>query len=242
MNTYIEEKSNFSKSFIISLLLHVLVVVIALFASGVTPPAKYGATTVLNMEFMDGVEQESKPEVIPEEKTDIKPPVKDNNDPVSEKMKENTPDAKTPPKGMIAGAFDAVDSNLLNLEYKESSLHVKIRYSAGWSFLDNNEKSKLDAVTFWNPNIPNSPWVQLKVVDKYLFRESRYKTKEELDDYTAYYNKEEELEGEVKFEVYLRTDSSEDYIITFRVKGSDSFRQYRPVFMAMLKSFMFGLF
>ncbi|MBK8662474.1 MAG: hypothetical protein IPN18_11960 [Ignavibacteriales bacterium] len=242
MNSYIEEKSNFSKSFFISLILHILIVVVAFAAAGVTPPSKYGATTVLNMEFMDGDKEEVKPETIPEEKPDIKPVERENNDPVSEKVKEKSPEKSTAPKGMIAGAFDAVDSTLLNLEYKESSLHVKIRYSAGWTFLDNNEKSKLDAVTFWNPNIPNSPWVQLKVVDKYLFRENRYKTKEELDSYTAYYNSEEELEGEVKFEVYLRTDSSEDYIITFRIKGRDAFRQYRPVFMAMLKSFKFGLF
>ncbi len=67
---------------------------------------------------------------------------------------------------MIAGAFAAVDSTLLNLEYKESSLHEKIRYSAGWTFIDNNEKSKLDAVTFWNPKYPEFAWVQLKVGDQ----------------------------------------------------------------------------
>ena len=53
MDTYIEEKSNFSKSFFISLTLHILIVIIALAIAGVTPPAKYGATTVLNMEFME---------------------------------------------------------------------------------------------------------------------------------------------------------------------------------------------
>ncbi|OQY74304.1 MAG: hypothetical protein B6D45_07120, partial [Ignavibacteriales bacterium UTCHB3] len=169
-------------------------------------------------------------------------PAKHSPVPVSNQTQKPTPAETAGKKGVIAGAFDAVDSTLLTLEYKENTLNVRIRYSAGWSFLDNNEKSKLDAVTFWNPSLPNSPWVQLKVTDKYLFRESRYKHKEEFKDYTAYYNDEEETEGEVKFEIYLRTNSSEDYEITFRVKGAETFRQYRPVFMAMLKSFKFGLF
>ncbi len=62
--------------------------VVAFTAAGVTPPSKYGTTTVLNMEFMDGDKEEVKTETIPEEKPEIKPVEEENNDPVSEKVKE----------------------------------------------------------------------------------------------------------------------------------------------------------
>lgn len=221
----------------VSLGIHLLVVVLAVVISRFASTPQFGSKMVLQMTFdrsdevVEQVQQE-KP-LLPEQPKD--------DDPSAKKEPSQQP-PKPAPKGLIAGAFDAVDSTLLDLEYKETTLNVRMRYSEGWAFLDDKGSSKLDAVTFWNPNVPNSPWVQLKVTDKYLFRESRYKQKEEFDDYTVYYNVEEELEGEVKFEVYLRTETSEDYIITYRVKGMDTFKKYRPVFMAMLKSFRFGLF
>ncbi len=237
MTVHVEEETHYPKALAISVALHLFVIVAAVVVSRYASAPQFGSKMVLQMTFDRSEEaaeqiQEEKP-LLPEQ------PKKD--DPAAKKDPSKQP-PKPAPKGLIAGAFDAVDSTLLDLEYKETTLNVRMRYSEGWAFLDNNGGSKLDAVTFWNPNIPNSPWVQLKVTDKYLFRESRYKHKEELDDYTVYYNDEEELEGEVKFEVYLRTDSSEDYIITYRVKGMDTFKKYKPVFMAMLKSFRFGLF
>lgn len=237
MNVYIEERSVFPKALMVSLGIHLLVVVLAVVISRFASTPQFGSKMVLQMTFdrsdevVEQVQQE-KP-LLPEQPKD--------DDPSAKKEPSQQP-PKPAPKGLIAGAFDAVDSTLLDLEYKETTLNVRMRYSEGWAFLDDKGSSKLDAVTFWNPNVPNSPWVQLKVTDKYLFRESRYKQKEEFDDYTVYYNVEEELEGEVKFEVYLRTETSEDYIITYRVKGMDTFKKYRPVFMAMLKSFRFGLF
>ncbi|MCA0389133.1 MAG: hypothetical protein LCH52_11635 [Bacteroidetes bacterium] len=240
MEVIISERSFFPRALAISLAIHLLVVAAAVVVSRFSSAPKYGSLNTLNMVF-DDTEQSDTPPELPMDKPETKPVPKDDNA-VVRKQDQSQPPPPAAPKGLIAGAFDSVDSSLVTLEYKESTLNVKIKYSAGWAFLDNNERSKLDAVTFWNPNVPNSPWVQLKVTDKYLFRESRYKTKEELDSYTAFYNKEEVTEGEVKFEIYLRTKSSEDYILTFRVKGEDTFRKYRPVFMAMLKSFKFGLF
>lgn len=240
MEVLFSERSFFPRALAISLAIHLLVVAGAVIVSRFSSAPKYGSLHTLNMVF-DNSEQSDTPPELPKDKPETKPVPKDD-DPAVKKQDQSQPPPPATPKGLIAGAFDSVDSSLVTLEYKESTLNVKIKYSAGWAFLDNNERSKLDAVTFWNPNVPNSPWVQLKVTDKYLFRESRYKTKEELDSYTAFYNKEEVIEGEVKFEIYLRTKSSEDYILTFRVKGEDTFRKYRPVFMAMLKSFKFGLF
>lgn len=237
MIVQVEEESQFPKALVISVAMHLLVIVAAVLVSRYVSSPQFGSKMVLQMTFdrsdevVEQVQQE-KP-LLPEQPK--------NDDPSAKKDPSQQP-PKPAPKGLIAGAFDAVDSTLLDLEYKETTLNVRMRYSEGWAFLDDNGGSKLDAVTFWNPNIPNSPWVQLKVTDKYLFRESRYKHKEELEDYTVYYNDEKEMEGEVKFEVYLRTDTSEDYIITYRVKGMDTFKKYRPVFMAMLKSFRFGLF
>ncbi len=243
MNEYTEEKSRFPVALMISVSIHVIVVIAAIITSKYGPAPQFGSKMVFQMSFdRSGEVTEQKPEskpLQPEQPVDKDPGVK--RDPVTKTESTGSKSGSTT-KGVIAGAFDSVDSTLLNFEYKENTLHVRMKYSEGWAFLDNNEHSKLDAVTFWNPNIPNSPWVQLKVTDKYLFRESRYKHKEELDDYTVYYNDEKELEGEVKFEVYLRTGSSEDYIITYRVKGMDTFKTYKPVFMAMLKSFRFGLF
>ncbi len=241
MEVLLNEKSFFSRALAISVAIHLLIVVAAVMVYRFSSPPKYGSLNTLNMVF-DNSDRTETPTELPKEKPETKPAQPKDNEAAVKKKDESNPPPPSAPKGLIAGAFDAVDSSLLSLEYKESTLNVKIKYSEGWAFLDNNERSKLDAVTFWNPNIPNSPWVQLKVTDKYLFRESRYKTKEELDSYTAFYNKEEVTEGEVKFEIYLRTKSSEDYILTFRVKGEDTFRKYRPVFMAMLKSFKFGLF
>ncbi len=243
MEDYIEEKSQFPKAFVISVSIHVMFVVAALVISRYASAPQFGSKMVLQMSFdRSGEVAEQIPEnkpLLPDRPVDNDPGVK--SEPVAKKESGGAK-SESAPKGVIAGAFDSVDSTLLDLEYKENTLHVRMKYSEGWAFLDNNERSKLDAVTFWNPNVPNSPWVQLKVTDKYLFRESRYKHKEELDDYTVYYNDEKELEGEVKFEVYLRTGTSEDYIITYRVKGMDTFKKYKPVFMAMLKSFRFGIF
>ncbi len=233
----IEEESQFPKALVLSVVLHLLVIVAAVVISRYASAPQFGSKMVLQMTF--DRPDESVEQVQPEKP--LLPEQPKDDDPLAKKDPSKQP-PKPAPKGLIAGAFDTVDSTLLDLEYKETTLHVRMRYSEGWAFLDNNERSKLDAVTFWNPNIPNSPWVQLKVTDKYLFRESRYKHKEELDEYIVYYNDEKELEGEVKFEVYLRTESSEDYIITYRVKGMDTFKKYKPVFMAMLKSFRFGLF
>ena len=240
MEVLFSERSFFPRALAISLAIHLLVVAGAVIVSRFNSAPQYGSLNTLNMVF-DNSEQSDTPPELPKDKPETQPVPKDD-DPAVKKQDQSQPPPPATPKGLIAGAFDSVDSSLVTLEYKESTLNVKIKYSAGWAFLDNNERSKLDAVTFWNPNLPNSPWVQLKVTDKYLFRESRYKIKEELDSYTAFYNKEEVTEGEVKFEIYLRTKSSEDYILTFRVKGEDTFRKYRPVFMAMLKSFKFGLF
>ncbi len=233
----IEEESQFPKALVLSVVLHLLVIVAAVVISRYASAPQFGSKMVLQMTF--DRPDESVEQVQPEKP--LLPEQPKDDDPLAKKDPSKQP-PKPAPKGLIAGAFDTVDSTLLDLEYKETTLNVRMRYSEGWAFLDNNERSKLDAVTFWNPNIPNSPWVQLKVTDKYLFRESRYKHKEELDEYIVYYNDEKELEGEVKFEVYLRTESSEDYIITYRVKGMDTFKKYKPVFMAMLKSFRFGLF
>ncbi|KAA0250140.1 MAG: hypothetical protein EDM75_13075 [Chlorobiota bacterium] len=237
MNVYIEEQSLFPKSLAISVAIHLLVVVAVVVISRFASAPQFGSKMALQMTF-DRTDEVV--EQVPQEKPLLPEQPKDD-DPSAKKEPSQQP-PKPAPKGLIAGAFDAVDSTLLDLEYKETTLNVRMRYSEGWAFLDDKGSSKLDAVTFWNPNVPNSPWVQLRVTDKYLFRESRYKQKEEFDDYTVYYNAEEELEGEVKFEVYLRTETSEDYIITYRVKGMDTFKKYRPVFMAMLKSFRFGLF
>ena len=139
---------------------------------------------------------------------------------LEEKLKESTVEKITKSEGSKdselpeAGNFfsfkdENVDTTLLEQLYSEQTLNVRVKYPAGWQFMDQNNKGKLDGVTFWatpgNYNPP--PYIHLEVIEKYLFSESRYKYKRKMNDFTAFYNEPEELSGQVSQEVYCRTDS-----------------------------------
>ncbi len=144
-------------------------------------------------------------------------------------------------KGIGTGIANG-DTSGLGSVYAEGTLNVRMRYPSGWKFIDQNRKSKLDGVTFigYAVDPANSPYVILQVKEKYLFRESKYKNKEELKNYTIYYNDPEELEGQVSQTLYIRTEGDEDYSIKLIVNGMDRFKDYQPVFFSMIKSFRFG--
>ena len=60
---------------------------------------------------------------------------------------------------------EIVDTTLLEQLYSEQTLNVRVKYPAGWKFIDQNNNGKLDGVTFWaaavNYNPP--PYIHLEV-------------------------------------------------------------------------------
>lgn len=135
-----------------------------------------------------------------------------------------------------------VDTTLLEQLYSEQTLNVRVKYPAGWKFIDQNNKGKLDGVTFWasagNYNPP--PYIHLEVKEKYLFSENRYQYSNEVNDFTVYYNEPEELSGQVSQEVYCRTESENDFSIKLIIRGKEQFKSFQPRFFGMIKSFKFG--
>ncbi len=131
---------------------------------------------------------------------------------------------------------------MLEQLYSEQTLNVRVKYPAGWKFIDQNNNGKLDGVTFWasasNYNPP--PYIHLEVKEKYLFSKNRYQSSKEMRDFTAYYNEPEELSGQVSQEVYCRTESETDFSIKLIINGREQFKSFQPRFFGMIKSFKFG--
>lgn len=134
------------------------------------------------------------------------------------------------------------DTTGLRNIYSEKTLNVRIKYPAGWNFIDANVKRKLDGVTFWGLTdiYDPPPYIHLEVKEKYLFNPSRYKYSEEFEDYTIYYNDPEETADQYTQIIYIRTEDDEDYSLKLIMKGKESFKTFQPVFFGMLKTFKFG--
>jgi hypothetical protein len=149
--------------------------------------------------------------------------------------------AATPVTNISFNSTNTDTSNLKNI-YSESTLNVSIKYPAGWAYIDQNRKNKLDGVTFMaaSGNIQPPPYVHLAVQDKDIFMESRYKYSIKTWNYIAYYNDPEEMAGQVSQVFYIRTETDEDYSIKFIMNGMDNFKAYQPVFFGMVKTFKFG--
>lgn len=134
------------------------------------------------------------------------------------------------------------DSTNLEHIYKEPTLNVRIKYPAGWTYVDQQISNKLDGITFWS--IDNSfnppPYVNIEVVDKYLFNPAKYKYRYKFKNFEGFYNGPEEMEGQVSQQIYVRTNDDEDFIIKLIVNGKENFNMFQPVFFAMINSFRFG--
>ncbi len=141
-------------------------------------------------------------------------------------------------------SFTDIIADTTNLDqiYSEPTLNVSIKYPKGWTFIDQNQKDKLDGVTFWETdglyNPP--PYIHLEVVDNEMFLEKRYAYKINLEKYKAYYNDPEEMQGYLTQVVYIRTENDEDFKIKLMMKGETEFKAFQPRFWAILKSFKFG--
>lgn len=134
------------------------------------------------------------------------------------------------------------DSTSLNQIYHESTLNVRLKYPAGWVYVDQQRKNKLDGITFWaaagNYNPP--PYIHVEVVNKFMFIPDQYKYKYEFKDFEGYYNDPVELANQVTQSIYLRTDDDEDFIIKLIMTGKDQFNSFQPIFFSMVNSFKFG--
>ena len=134
------------------------------------------------------------------------------------------------------------DTSGLDQIYNEPTLNVTIKYPAGWTYVDQDLKNRLDGVTFWS-NIGNyspPPYIHLEVKDKSLFSESRYKYKLKMRGYELYYNDPEKLEGQITQTIYIRTNTEEDFSLELIMEGEEAFKSFQPVFFGMIKTFKFG--
>ncbi|MGE5431117.1 MAG: hypothetical protein ACM3QX_08590 [Syntrophomonadaceae bacterium] len=140
---------------------------------------------------------------------------------------------------MSSGGFDSTG---LSQVYQESTLKVNMKYPAGWVYMDQQRKRKLDGITFWasagSYNPP--PYIHVEVVEKYIFNPDQYRYTYDFKRFTGYYNDPEELENQVSQTIYIRTGDDEDYSIKLIISGREAFKEFQPVFFAMVKSFRFG--
>ncbi|GAB4294272.1 MAG: hypothetical protein Kow0098_15750 [Ignavibacteriaceae bacterium] len=134
------------------------------------------------------------------------------------------------------------DSSSLEQIYTEPTLNVELKYPAGWTYIDQNVKNKLDGVTFWlnSDKYDPPPYIHLEVMEKYLFDPRRFSDSLKLKDFTLYYNEPEETAGFIKQVVYIRTGTEVDFSIKLMMVGKDQFRSFQPTFFAIVKSFRFG--
>lgn len=254
--------------FILSVLLHAALFAGAVFLYQVSPSVSGGgggyveiSASDINSEGVPVSKQEVK-KIIPNELDD-----KETKKTISDELVENVPSKlNIPEESRITGKINksaitssegssksnvgkyrgysanAGDTTSLQQVYSEKSLNVTINYPIGWTFLDQNKRSKLDGVTFWanDGSFNPPPYVFLEVKEKYLFNAAQFKYKTKTLNSEIYYNDPEEMEGQVSQIFYFRTKDDEDYSIKLIMNGREAFSAFQPVFFGMIKTFRFG--
>ncbi len=164
--------------------------------------------------------------------------------PAKENEKKPEKELADNPAGAVFYDFSsaAADSSELVQTYSESTLDVSVKYPAGWTYIDQNVKSKLDGVTFWTTSTGFNPppYVHIEVKDKDLFNSKRFSHSYKTRNYTVYYNEPEELEGQITQIIYIRTNTEKDFSLKLIMKGREAFREFQPIFFGMVKSFKYG--
>lgn len=185
----------------------------------------------------------------PEKTADEQKKEIDKTEPVqkipAEEKKENK-EKESPENTAAALYYDfskvPADTSGLVQIYKENTLDVSLKYPAGWTYIDQNVKNKLDGVTFWTTSTKFNPppYVHIEVKDKDLFNPGRFKHNYRTRNYTAYYNEPVELEGQITQIIYIRTNTEKDFSLKLIMNGKEAFREFQPVFFGMVKSFKYG--
>lgn len=230
------------KSFSASVLIHIAVIAVSILAVNFSSKPR-------SSEF---VEVQTK-EFISEKNDFVKEEIQNDDEEIADEKESALEEKEIKPKEILAEkkeekkpaanmSFENADTSSLAQVYSESTLNVSIRYPKGWAFIDQNNNSRLDGVTFWGAasqfNPP--PYVHLEVKEKYLFNPKRYKNKLQLDDAVAHYNSPKELAGQVSQEFYIRTETDVDFSLKLIMKGENNFLLFQPDFLGMLKTFRFG--
>lgn len=177
------------------------------------------------------VQSDNQPELKPAEKE-----ISDNAQQLQQLIKENKTDLTNnvilDPEEILA------DTTNLDQIYAEETLNLSIKYPRGWTYIDQNRKNKLDGVTFWSlEGIYNPPpYIHLEVVEKYLFNPNRYKYKARQFNCEWYFNDPVNIEGQISQEIYVRTDSKEDFVVKLIMKGEEQFKSFQSKFFAIVKS------
>jgi len=139
--------------------------------------------------------------------------------------------------------FSELDADTSDLQqvYYETTLDVTIKYPAGWTYIDQNVKNKLDGVTFWvlNSEIKPPPYVHLEVLDKYWFNPAIFNDSLKISDFLVYYSEPKEMEGQITQVLYIRTDIDEDFSLKIMVNNWENYRNFQPKLLGMLKTFDF---
>lgn len=228
----IDENKNWIRNFSISIIIHLLFIAIFIFFYGLQDErGKINSLffTVDTKEFVN-----PKANLMEEQMDD---PIKQEQLLPNEQTTEAVQELKT-----VSFSDIIADTTNLDQVYTESTLNVSIKYPKGWTFIDQNKKKKLDGVTFWasdgqyNP----PPYIHLEVVGNDMFIEKRFSYKIKLENYQAYYNDPEEMQGYMTQIFYIRTGNDEDFRLKLMMKGKTEFYSFQPKFWAILKSFNFG--
>jgi hypothetical protein len=168
--------------------------------------------------------------------------ISDNSQQLNQPIQENKSDNNVVinPEEIIA------DTTNLDQIYAERTLNLSIKYPRGWTYIDQNKKNKLDGVTFWSvEGIYNPPpYIHLEVVEKYMFNPNRFKYKAKQFNCEWYFNDPVNLEGQISQEIYIRTETDEDFIVKIIMVGEEQFSSFQPKFYAIVKSLEFkrGIF
>jgi hypothetical protein len=164
-----------------------------------------------------------------------------------EELIDNDPEELSNPADVSASqnfSFRDINADTTNLDqvYKENTLNVSIKYPRGWTFIDQNVKNKLDGVTFWASDglYDPPPYIHIEVKEKYYFNEQKYQNQLEFKDFIAYFNEPEIIEDYYIQNVYLRTETGEDFNIKLIIVGEEAFKSFQPRFFGMIKTFNFG--
>lgn len=234
----IEKDYTLPKYLALSALLHFgVLIVLTLIYTVLTSVRTPGSSGFVNINFNDLNQMTKEQSVTKEEEKE------EEKERKGERVSEDKNSQKETPKmSGFAGDLNSADTVGLNQIYSENTLNVRVRFPAGWSFIDQNKNNKLDGVTFisTNPNSKAKPYVHIEVKDPYYFNANRFIHHEKVNGLNYYYNDEEELENQISFTVYIKTGGSEDYSLKLIINGREYFAEHKNIFMGMLKTFKFG--
>jgi hypothetical protein len=228
--------------FSMSLFLHALIITAAAFIMNSSlNETKVGSYVQLSTIESKPALDEIKPEN--ENNSEKKEIVEKNKSSEKEIVPEETKPVKNSTEAFFYNFSDSLaDTTNLVQVYKENTLNVSIKYPAGWTYLDQDVRNKLDGVTFWTSQSKYNPppYVHVEVKDKDLFNPKRFQHRYATRNYAVYYNDPEELAGQVNQIIYIRTNTDEDYSLKLIMNSEEAFKSFQPVFFGMVKSFKYG--